>query len=370
MENFAMYEDFYSSEKIQSHTFIKFYDGPPYTQLGWRKYRKLISMLNDYILKIKEEENVDVFLQEYEVKLIDRFFLWTFSFLEEDIAHQQYLTSILRHEINMIMSIFYDNNEQDFTSNNHDDDFELDPSSGWADFYCHLVSTANHELEHIHPPKYKSYKKENIDIKPFSNTITIEEFCTLIDDYLYGDDTADKYEYLSAFDGFFSSKYRESKYLREEFIPIKNFIAEIKIPSNSSLDLGLKTENYDAMVTLPSGESFLLEITCALPSDDHKLLSILSQSHDGFYPLKNMAKLKIAIDDFPLKIIEVINAKYNKNYEEERTLIVYLPSEYTYQNENYILKEVFNEVANNIPEHNGSFTQILLLANRTFHRIK
>ncbi len=59
-----------------------------------------------------------------------------------------------------------------------------------------------------------------------------------------------------------------------------------------------------------------------------------------------------------LSIIRIMKIK--------RTLIVYLPSEYTYQNENYILKEVFNEVSNNIPEHNGSFTQILLLANRTF----
>ncbi|WP_426726070.1 hypothetical protein [Enterobacter cloacae complex sp. 342H5] len=95
-----MLEDFYSSEKIQSHTFVKFYDGPPYTQLGWKKYRKFISMLNDYILKLKEEENIDVFLQEYEVKLIDRF-SWTFSFLEEDIARQKYITSILRHEIDL-----------------------------------------------------------------------------------------------------------------------------------------------------------------------------------------------------------------------------------------------------------------------------
>lgn len=365
-----MLEDFYSSEKIQSHTFVQFYDGPPYAQLGWKKYRNFISMINDSISKIKAEENIDVFLQEYEVKLIDKFFLWTFSFIEEDIARQKNITSILRHEINMVMSLFYDNNEQDFTSNNHDDNFELDPSSGWADFYCHLVSTANHELEHIHPPKNKSYKKQNIDIKPFSNAITIEVFCKLIDDYLYGDDTADKYEYLSALDGFFSSKHRESKYLREEFIPIKDFITKMRIPSNSIITLGLKTENYDAKVTLPSDESFLLEITCALPSEDHKLLSILSQSHDGFYPLKNMAKLKFAIDDFPLKIIDVINAKYNKNYEEKRILIVYLPTEYTYQSEDYILQEVFNEVANNIPEHSGSFTQILLLANGTFHCIR
>jgi hypothetical protein len=73
-----------------------------------------------------------------------------------------------------------------------------------------------------------------------------------------------------------------------------------------------------------------------------------------------MHDLKKEFDMFPDKIVRAINLKHEKEYGDERVLIVNMPMEYTYQNEGYIIDEILKEVKERVVRGKGSFVEIVL----------
>ena len=80
-----------------------------------------------------------------------------------------------------------------------------------------------------------------------------------------------------------------------------------------------------------------------------------------------MSQLKNEIDSIPSKIVEVINKKHQKNYSDNRILLVIVQSEYVYQGEEYIIQEILKEVK--AKTEKGNFDEILLLCDKRFYSI-
>lgn len=97
---------FEKMEGTQSHTFINFSQGVPYTTLGWSSYKKFNKKMNDILLKVKDEFDVDVYLQEYEDINIAENFYWIYSFSvnEKDILIN--INSFIKSNINDVMNCF------------------------------------------------------------------------------------------------------------------------------------------------------------------------------------------------------------------------------------------------------------------------
>lgn len=360
------YIDLQEKEKRQSHSFIFFHNGIPYYELGWASYKTFNEKINNFLHEFKSSHGVVVYLYEHELIFIENFFLWGFSFFEENPEKREKLTSHLKHGIYEIMKLFPELKDRKIF-NNHENDFQLSPDL--AMHYTELVMGAEHLLEHTYsPPKEKSYTKELIDLNEFKVQMTTCDFIKKVTDNLNlssGGDLA----FMFAPDGYHSNKYRENKYLREEFVPIMKYLKYKSIPDDSMIHLGMETENYDAKITnITNNQEIVLEITSGAPKNDHLLLSLINQSN-GIFPLKTKAKLKSEFDSLPSRIIKSINDKHNKKYQDKRTLLVTVPTEYTYQGEDYVLEEIIKEVRASVNMGKGNFTEIIMLCDSRFHAI-
>lgn len=352
---------FEEKEATQSHTFISFSQGTPYTVLGWKTYKEFNKRMNDILFKIKEEFDVDIYLQEYEDIHIERSFYWIFSFETNENDKLSNINIVLKKSIHDVMDCFFKKEESDsYSFNNSDECFKEYMYPELANYYCHMVITYKIYLKPTHPPKEKSYRKEFLDTSRINKLTKVSEFKEIIMDYMKIKDHSEHYEYLSADDGFFSSKYEVNKTLREEFLPIIEYIKYKEIPNDSYIQLGTKKYDYDAKI-FNDENCNILELTSAVPDHDHHYLSIRKRvTADGFLPVKNMHDLKKEFDMFPDKIVAAINKKHKRGYEDKRTLIINMPMEYTYQNEEYIIDEILKEVKERVVQGKGNFIQILL----------
>ncbi|MBI6504027.1 hypothetical protein JEO93_07350 [Proteus mirabilis] len=348
-------------EKTQSHTFINFCQGIPFTILGWEKYRGFNDKMNGILLSIKNNFDIDVYLQEYEDINIDRNFYWIYSFSTEDNNKLLDINSFLKENIDCVMNYYFQKDESGLYSfNNHDSFFKEYMHPELAGYYVHMVVSYDTYIKPIHPPREKSYQKKLFDLSKISDVIKISEFKKIIMDYMSSTDPLEHHEFMFADDGFFSSKYEGNKTLREEFLPIIKFIKYYKIPENLDIQLGTKKYNFDAKI-FHDKNSIILELTSALPDHDHFYLSLRKGvSPDGYFPVKNMHDLKKEFDMFPEKIVTAINDKHAKKYKDKRILIVNMPMEYTYQNEDYIINEIVKEVKAKVTQGKGNFIAIIL----------
>ncbi|MCH2559499.1 MAG: hypothetical protein MK005_19670 [Alcanivorax sp.] len=352
-------------EEKQSHSFFPFLHGSPYCVLGWKKYRLFNNEINDFLSEFNGDFDVKVYVYEHEVTHIEDFFLWGFSFIQEDPGRRDKLSDIL---INKLMVIFgkYFSFEGECFLNNHREDFDNSLSPDLMKIYIDLVLSFEMEVDlKYNPPKTRTYKKSDFDMSAFDEPVKVIEFASIINDYIALNSTEDLI-YRSAPDGYFSNKFRGNKYLREEFVPLLGFIRARKISGEAYIKLGVQDENYDAKI-VDNEEELIIEITLGAPKYDYLYLTATKSNGASVLPLKVLAHLKKEMDSLAGRIILSIEKKHNKNYEDERLLLVVVQSEYTYQNEAIVVDEVLREVRGSISR--GNFKEIVLMFGSKLHTL-
>lgn len=356
---------FNEKESKQSHSFLFFAEGPPYCELGWEKYRLFNELISSNVDDFKKDYGIEVFVYEHEIIDIEGRFLWGFSFFEDTPEKRDELTKKLHEDLRLTLDIFHELKDRPLTYN-HGNDFHT--GLDWAEHYAALVDLEDTEFKPSYkPPKEKSYSKEDFDITLLSEEVSVARFKALVNDYI-SIHSAEDLEHRLAKDGFHSNKYRGNKYLREEFIPLFYFLKSTKISDDILVKLGVQDENYDAKLT-GKGCELIIEITMACPKNDYLLMSIVSRSFHGRFPLKTMAYLKKEIDSIPSKIIESIQKKHDKDYKDERVLLVVVQPDYTYQNEDYIIEEIVREVRESMVSGRGNFIEIFVLFGHKLYRL-
>jgi hypothetical protein len=299
--------EFDEKEKSQSHSFVFFDAGLPYCQLGWSRYRKF----NDLILAVLgdfERAGTTVYLHEHEFPNIEGLFVWCFSFFQADPELRDKLSKSLLEQIESVMFRFVELRDNAVLTN-HSDEFDISPD--FARYYVSLVDLADRELLPVHPPKEKTYGKQDLDLDLFKKEITVAEFKDLVGAHL-SNTSIDHVEYLLAPDGFFSTIRRPNKYFREELIPAFYFVLRRQIPDVATMKFGLEKGEIDVKIKLSNEVSMSLEITSALPERDHLLFSIVNQGWYGDFPVKTRHDLKKANDSLAGKVIAAIIKKQDK----------------------------------------------------------
>lgn len=366
-----------SKERFQSHIFVLFPYGTPYTYLGWNNYREFNAILNEYLKNLGKELKIKFYLHEHEVINIDKCFAWVISFFEKDINTQKEISAHLVTSVKTLIDIFCREDASDIIiANNKTSDFnkvlQYRDTLELHEYYFSLISFGEEEInvKDSKKPKEKSFEMPLLDLNSFEGELNVGDFVKKIDDYLYKTDIQKRNQMMFAPDGFWSTKYPALKLLREELIPLKYFIKKFNISDGDTIHLGFERLTYDACFTSSDKTTKeIVEITAATPKEDHLLLSLYEQSFSLRFPVKNQHKLKMYKDSIPETIIKAIDKKHDKKYPPGRTLIVTLPLEYIYQGEEYIIDEVINEVSHNCTRGIGDFSKIFLLCNGKFKTI-
>ncbi|MGA7438026.1 MAG: hypothetical protein WBW32_07860 [Luteibacter sp.] len=350
-----------------SHTYIIFQQGPAYIHLGWKAYREFNGKILACLEKIRKEKRKTVYLHEHEVLNVERMFVWCFSLFEADEFSRDELISTLWSEIQGILSEHPATADLELRAH-HDDAlmevFVFDP-----EYFYRMEKDVGKKLEATHPPREKTYAKEDFDLKELGDGMTVESFRKLVSDYLTVD-SVDDIMYRSALDGFHSAKRRPNKSLKEELIPIRDFLLTREVPLGAIIRFGLDQGRYDAMIEdKEAGSITVIEVTRAAPNDDHEMLSLLNQDLYGQLPAINRARIKKGIDSIPNKIMAALVEKQAKDYEDDRILIITTPPEYVYQGEAYIIEEMIAEVRQLSPQGKGRFREVLLYCKRRFYSL-
>lgn len=361
--------DFEEIERPQSHSYIMFTQGAPYLELGWRAYRGFKYAVDNVVTSLGKKFGVNIYQYDHEFLDYEDVFIWWFSFLEEDDCKRFEITKALKSEVEGLFDDF-EGMQGKRLLNQHDEGFYINPS--FTAYYFELVANANFELKHIQAPVEKAYSKPDLDLEPFEQLIKAQEFKEIISAYL-NHGSMENLEYFHAPNGFFSTRRSvdgkaPNKLLREELIPSLRFIAHQKVSNSASLQFGLEADNFDLKI-VDGSKILVLEITWAIPLADFELLSWSEQRGVGNFPMRNLAKLKLMIDSMPTKIAKAIEDKHDKNYPDERTLLVVIPVEYTYQGEAPYIEEMLKEVRSLVAGGKRNFDEVLLLCDRKFFTV-
>ncbi|KJF86886.1 hypothetical protein [Photobacterium phosphoreum] len=348
---------FNDKEVKQSHSFVLFEQGPPYCMLGWEKYRLFNADINDCLNNIKREFDVKVYVYEHEVINIENFFLWGFSFFQENAIKRDELSEILILRLTNIFKRYFLFGG-DILINNHREGFNNIFAPDLMMVYVGLVESFELDVNLKYaPPKIKTYQKEDFELSVFEQPVTVSEFKGIIKDYIEMKSSEDLIYRFSS-NGYFSNKYRCNKYLREEFIPLFQFVKARGVSEDAYIKLGIQSENYDAKITDNENE-LIIEVTSGAPKNDFSYFIATRNNGISVLPLKVLAHLKREIDSLAERIILSINKKHDKNYDDERTLLVTVPLEYTYQNEAIVIDEVLKEVKSSVQVR--KFKEIVLM---------
>ncbi|MEI8603240.1 hypothetical protein P4S55_22405 [Shewanella sp. PP-Sp27a-2] len=348
---------FHDKEVKHSHSFVLFEQGSPYCMLGWEKYRLFNADINDCLNNFKREFDVKVYVYEYEVIYIENFFLWGFSFVQENAIKRDELSEILILRLTNIFKKYFLFNGGILIHNHWEgfnNIFTPDLMKVYVDWVESFELDVNLKYE---PPKIKTYQKEDFDLSVFEQTVTASEFKGIIKDYIEMKST-DDLTYRFSSDGYFSNKYRYNKYLREEFVPLFHFVKARGVSEDAYIKLGIQSENYDAKIT-DNEDELIIEITSGAPKNDFSYLTATRNNGISVLPLRILAHLKKEIDSLAERIILSINKKHDKNYDDKRILLVTVPLEYTYQNEAIVIDEVLKEVKSSVKV--GEFKEIVLM---------
>lgn len=329
------------------------------------KYRLFNNEINNFLSEFNRDFDVKVYVYEHEVIHIEDLFLWGFSFIQENPDRRDELSDILINKLMVIFKKFFYFEDECFL-NNHREGFNNSLSPDLMKIYIDLVVSFEMEVNlKYNPPKTKTYNKSDFDMSVFDEPVKVIEFASIINDHVALNSTEDLI-YRFAPDGYFSNKFRSNKYLREEFIPLLEFIRARKISGEAYIKLGVQDENYDAKI-VDNEEELIIEVTLGAPKHDYLYLSATQSNGVSVLPLKVLAHLKKEIDSLAGRIILSIEKKHNKNYDDERLLLVVVQSEYTYQNEAIVVDEVLKEVRGSISR--GSFKEIVLMFDSKLHTL-
>jgi hypothetical protein len=359
-------DDLYKLEAEQFHGFVCFPEGNPKVTLGWSTHSTLVEAINSTLTFFKSELNTEVYFHEHEYLIYEDYFIWWFSFFEKDPLVKNQVASELERKINDVLRAFPDTADKEFVRTDQPD-FIPDP-----DFLMHyfsIVEGADLELKSREAPKDKSYEKEPVDISLFDSPMSVVAFKAIIDNY-FQNSTEENLSYFAAEDGFFSTRRPENKLLREELLPIFYYLKKIKAADDEILSFGLKADIFDLKISQADGlTKEILEITWALPEGDHKLLSLVAQVGSGFLPVKNRANFKKMSDSLGEKIVSAINGKHKKQYPDQRSLLVVIPQDYTYQGDESLIQETITQVQQSLVGGKRKFEKIYLLCGNRFYTV-
>lgn len=362
-------QEFEEIEHPQSHSYILFTQGTPYVELGWEVYRPFKSAVDNVVASLEKTFDVVIYQHDHEFLDYAGVYLWWFSFLEGQDCKRIEVAKALKFQVEKLFERFEGMQDKSVLSQ-QDDGFYMDPS--FANYYCELVVGANFELKHIQAPVEKMYTKPDLDLAPFEQLIKVQRFKEIVGDYV-GVGSMEDFEYFHSPNGFFSTRRSAggkapNKLLREELLPSLRFINHKKTANSAVLQFGLESDNFDLKIVEDS-KILIVEITWAIPLRDFELLSWGEQRGIGSFPMRNLAKLKSMIDSMPAKIAEAIKKKHDKNYPDQRTLLVVIPVEYTYQGENTFIEEMLKEVKSLVAGGKRSFDEVLLLCGMKFFTV-
>lgn len=129
---------------------------------------------------------------------------------------------------------------------------------------------------------------------------------------------------------------REHKARREEYFALIGYIKRKPISPDLDMELGGEAHDFDAKFINKSKGAIseeVVEVVQALPSNEHKVR--IARAKGRFTP----QMLTDDLDDlhsFPSPIIDAINRKHQKRYSDERTLLVSVRGDYTYESDQVI----------------------------------
>jgi hypothetical protein len=174
---------------------------------------------------------------------------------------------------------------------------------------------------------------------------------------------------IKAYCDYLQHKAREDKYLREEHLPILAVINYKAIPDDEQLELGEETVAWDARI----GGNDLYEIVQALPENEHEIRKGVQRSVevDGervkiiFRGIASggappFVHLEHAADhqQFPSVIVDAIESKHRKNYNDSRSLVVVFSGDYSFEDDEVIagwVRQIRSRTSR------GAFREILLV---------
>ncbi|WP_368195659.1 hypothetical protein [Aeromonas sp. R2-2] len=191
-------------------------------------------------------------------------------------------------------------------------------------------------------------------VQPPSSELSIEDFVD------YVNDSVEKIFYDNPLHAakFILQDEREYKYLREEYVPLKAYIL-MNGYSDGVVKLGKEVEPWDAIIS-HDGLCEVIEITQALPDFEHLTRKELASKMFGVkgMSLLSRSRQQAALDYFPRYIINAINYKHQKRYDEPRVLLVCILFEFL-QDDNELLDSALKYVKENT--NIGNFKSIYLV---------
>ena len=191
--------------------------------------------------------------------------------------------------------------------------------------FVHLLSQ-NIYYTYNHKDNFNFEKPKKELLREIKSPLKIENFINYVDDYIIK--VSNNLEYSL---NFLLQPNEKFKNLREEYFIINEFIKFRKIDKNKNIYLGKKSENWDAKINY-NNENLIIEVTQAIPDNEHLTRRVLAQNMYGLkcFSLNLRQIYQDGLNSFPNKIVEVINKKHEKNYNDNRILIVGILNEFAY----------------------------------------
>lgn len=183
----------------------------------------------------------------------------------------------------------------------------------------------SYKLDDIKIPRYDKPQKEILREVP--SKLKIKDFFEYVNQSVN-----DIYNDLQEVANFQLQTDNKFKKLREEYLAIVSYLIYLKIDENNEIFLGKEKEMWDAKV-LSTDNEIIIEVTQASADNEHITRVVLSQRLYGYkgFSLYLRTIHQKGMNQFPNKIIEAINKKHDKNYNDNRVLIVSVLLEFAYE---------------------------------------
>lgn len=346
----------------------------PQVLIGINSYQLLINSLNDLFRVFNTQYKCDFF---YFIDVID-----TNQKIREIIPSVE--LDIFVHEIEPELSqLIYRSNGKYYLyitmQYSTNDAFKrLDLLDKFSDEAIEIVgryysnihfynSDKNNQICHIHclcQGIYGSYMcnrlsdEYDFEKKPeqsvaISDTYSVSDFIVFVNEQLLRSVTG-----LTDSIYFYAGVDKSNKTIREELIGINCFILANKIPHNGKVILGKEKTQFDAKL-LFNNEELILEVTQATHKDEHltrrKMISNVLGTRSFSLRLKQIHQR--GLDSFPQSIINAIEKKKMKKYNDNRILIVCTLFEFALDN-NEVLTIWIDYIQKNADK--GTFRSIYL----------
>lgn len=189
----------------------------------------------------------------------------------------------------------------------------------YTSFFCHIFriyerDINSSQIKEIEASIKEYHNKAKSDSFIIKNSYIAKDFCNTISDI------EGKFSYiqLSHFTYEANSDY---KIIREEFHFLKHYLQKIVKDENAIINLGKKIEKWDAKVN-----DEIVEITIAVYDKEHIIRRLLSDNYS--LPLYYQTIDELGKDLILNIILETINKKIKKNYDDNRTLLVATEKEF------------------------------------------